>query len=109
MAPHYRNDQFSSSRRPFPSRNDRDGRMYDDRSRSRSPGSSTPETEKLDKATEAMIEMIILVALRTHHRIGAGARTKTVTERVTEVRAAIQAEVAALVEASPIRDRRPEK
>ncbi|KAJ5428421.1 hypothetical protein N7445_009875 [Penicillium cf. griseofulvum] len=41
MAPPYR-DQFSSgsARRPFPSRNgnDRDGRMYDDRSRSRSPG-----------------------------------------------------------------------
>ncbi|CAG8898809.1 unnamed protein product [Penicillium egyptiacum] len=40
MAPPYRNDKFASgsSRRPFPSRNDRDGRMYDDRSRSRSPG-----------------------------------------------------------------------
>ncbi|KAJ5245628.1 hypothetical protein N7489_005724 [Penicillium chrysogenum] len=38
MAPPYRNDNFSSSssRRPFPSRNDH-GRMYDDRSRSRSP------------------------------------------------------------------------
>ncbi|OQE38372.1 hypothetical protein PENCOP_c008G01780 [Penicillium coprophilum] len=39
MAPPYRNDNFpsGSARRPFPSRNDRDGRMYDDRSRSRSP------------------------------------------------------------------------
>ncbi|KAJ5274283.1 hypothetical protein N7505_002828 [Penicillium chrysogenum] len=38
MAPPYRSDNFSSSssRRPFPSRNDH-GRMYDDRSRSRSP------------------------------------------------------------------------
>ncbi|KAJ5154655.1 uncharacterized protein N7500_010094 [Penicillium coprophilum] len=39
MAPPYRNDNFPSgpTRRPFPSRSDRDGRMYDDRSRSRSP------------------------------------------------------------------------
>ncbi|KAJ5520017.1 hypothetical protein N7463_000470 [Penicillium fimorum] len=44
MAPPYRNENFSSgsARRPFPSRNDRDGRMYDDRSRSRSPGKRLP-------------------------------------------------------------------
>ncbi|KAJ5816297.1 hypothetical protein N7447_008530 [Penicillium robsamsonii] len=44
MAPPYRNDKFpsGSARRPFPSRNDRDGRMYDDRSRSRSPGKRLP-------------------------------------------------------------------
>ncbi|KAJ5857033.1 hypothetical protein N7455_007927 [Penicillium solitum] len=39
MAPPYRNEKFASGsgHRPFPSRNDRDGRMYDDRERSRSP------------------------------------------------------------------------
>ena len=45
MAPPYHNEKFasaSSRRRPFPSRNDRDGRMYDDRSRSRSPGKHLP-------------------------------------------------------------------
>ncbi|CAG8340256.1 unnamed protein product, partial [Penicillium nalgiovense] len=48
MAPPYRNDKFSSgsSRRPFPSRNDH-GRMYDDRSRSRSPGVPYPHDIKL--------------------------------------------------------------
>ncbi|KAI3154193.1 hypothetical protein CBS147325_1285 [Penicillium roqueforti] len=49
MAPPYRNDRFSSgsSNRPFPSRNDRDGRMYDDRSRSRSPGGARSPPRRL--------------------------------------------------------------
>lgn len=44
MAPPYRNEKFASGsgHRPFPSRNDRDGRMYDDRERSRSPGKHLP-------------------------------------------------------------------
>ncbi|KGO48588.1 Nucleotide-binding, alpha-beta plait [Penicillium expansum] len=67
--------------------------------------SSTPETENLDKATVAMIAMIIAVELQIHHPIGAGTRTKTETERVIEARAAIEVELAALVEASPIWDR----
>lgn len=48
-----------------------------------------------------MIEMIIAVELRTHLLIGAETHTKTATERVTEARVTIEAEVAA-VEASPI-------
>lgn len=64
--------------------------------------SSTPETENLDKATEAMIAMIIAVETRAHLLIGVDTHTETVTVRVIEARAAIQAEVAALVEVSPI-------
>lgn len=52
-----------------------------------------------------MIAMIIAVELQIHHPIGAGTRTKTETERVIEARAAIEVELAALVEASPIWDR----
>ncbi|KAJ5967905.1 hypothetical protein N7501_004153 [Penicillium viridicatum] len=64
--------------------------------------SSTRETENLHKATEAMIVMIIAVETRTHLLIGVDPHTKTVTVRAIEARAAIQAEVAALVEVSPI-------
>ncbi|KAJ5035800.1 hypothetical protein NUH16_003660 [Penicillium rubens] len=63
---------------------------------------STPETESLDKATETMIVMIIAVELRARLLTEAGTRTKTATERVIEVRAAIEAELVALVEASPV-------
>ncbi|KAF3026036.1 hypothetical protein E8E15_002284 [Penicillium rubens] len=66
---------------------------------------STPETESLDKATETMIVMIIAVELRARLLTEAGTRTKTATERVIEVRAAIEAELVALVEASPVWDR----
>ena len=64
--------------------------------------SSTPETENLDKATEAMIAMIIAVETRAHLLIGVDTHTETVTARVIEARATIQAEVAALAEVSPI-------
>lgn len=56
-----------------------------------------------------MIAMIIAVETRAHLLIGVDTHTKTVTVRVTEVRAAIQAEVAALVEVSPIWGRSAEK
>lgn len=49
-----------------------------------------------------MIVMIIAVETRTHLLIGVDPHTKTVTVRAIEARAAIQAEVAALVEVSPI-------
>jgi hypothetical protein len=52
-----------------------------------------------------MIVMIIAVELRARLLTEAGTRTKTATERVIEVRAAIEAELVALVEASPVWDR----
>lgn len=52
-----------------------------------------------------MIAMIIAVELRAHLLTEAETRTKTAIERVIKVRAAIEAELVALVEASPIWDR----
>ncbi|KAJ5624361.1 rna-binding protein [Penicillium lagena] len=62
-----------SSRRPYPSRADRDGRMYDDRSRSRSPGGT--HSSPHDRVTTEMI-----TAVDHHDRLHPG-----VGDRPTEI------------------------